>query len=74
MTRKPKFTHMFESATFQRGYQKAACGAMVNNGMGAGIGEARWLAEFCERNAAWVPPMCPKCAVAALIASAIVEA
>lgn len=66
MARSPKYTHLFESVTRQRGYQKAACGAMVSSGMGAHISEAQELASFCER-AAWLSPMCPKCAARALI-------
>ena len=67
MTRKPKFTHLFTTETRARGYQKAACGAMVANGMGGFIGEAKETAEFCEKNAAWMPPLCPKCAAEALL-------
>jgi hypothetical protein len=74
MAKSPKYTHLFESVTRQRGYQKAACGAMVNSGMGAHIAEAQQLAEFRERNGGWLPPVCPKCAIAALIASTTVEA
>ena len=73
MARSPKYTHLFESVTRQRGYQKAACGAMVNSGMGAHITEAQELAALCKR-VAWLSPMCPKCAVAALIASTTVGA
>lgn len=74
MSRKPKYTHLFESITRQRGYQKAACGAMVNSGMGAHISEAQELAEYRERNGGLMPPVCPKCAVAALIAATAVGA
>lgn len=73
MAKSPKYTHLFESVTRQRGYQKAACGAMVNSGMGAHIAEAQELAALCER-VSWLSPMCPKCAVAALIASTTVGA
>ncbi len=68
MARNVKFTHLFASETATRGYQKAACGAMVNSGMGGSLQEAGKMAEFCERNASWMPPLCPKCAAEALIA------
>lgn len=65
--RKAKFTHLF-STTQGRGYQKAACGAMVNSGLGAALSEAAELAAMCEKHAAWLPPLCPKCAVHAVLA------
>lgn len=68
MRKMPKYSHLFNSQSNVRfnEYKTAVCGAHTKNMFAAHITEAAKLAAFSEQHA-WVPPLCPKCAAAALL-------